>query len=143
LPVGPVRLDIHTFVAACMAILIGVQAVTFAGVAQRYATARGLLPPGAPHSRLLGALTSERLLKAGAAAFGAGLLGLLWSAWQWAALDFGPIGDRRVLRVVVLAFTGLAAGVQLAFVAFLASLMETPVEPRGREPGDPGGVGAD
>lgn len=126
LRIGAVRLNIHTFVAACMAVLIGVQSVTFAGVARRYATLRGLLPPPTGYSDFLRALTPERLIVVGAALFAVGLSGLIWCIAQWVSVDFGPLADQRILRVLMLSFTGLAAGVQFALVAFLASLMEIP-----------------
>jgi glycosyltransferase involved in cell wall biosynthesis len=124
--VGPTTLGIHTFVAACMAVLIGIQAITFAAIARRYATSRGLLPPSARFSVLLRALTPERLLVIGLVLFLVALAGLIWSLWQWIAADFGPLADQRILRVLTLSFTGLAAAVQLWLAAFLASLMEIP-----------------
>lgn len=136
LRIGAIRLDIHTFVAACMAVLIGTQSVTIAVVARRYATLRGLLPPPARYSRLVQAFTPERLLAAGALLAAVALVGLLWSTWQWLAVDFGPLSDRRILRVLMLSFTGLAASVQLFLVAFLASLMEIPQRSDRRTPVD-------
>ena len=62
---GASTLGINTFIAACMAVLIGVQSITFAAVARRYATLRGLLPPSTRYSAFLRALTPERLLVAG------------------------------------------------------------------------------
>ena len=124
--VGASTLGIHSFVAACMAVLIGVQGITFAAVARRYATLRGLLPPSARYSALLRALTPDRLLVVGALLFAVALLWLVWSLWQWVAVDFGPLTDQRILRVLTLSFTGLAAAIQLWLVAFLASLMEIP-----------------
>ena len=126
LRIGAVRLNIHTFVAACMAVLIGIQSVTFAGVARRYATLRGLLPPPTGYSASLSGLTPERLLVVGAALFAAGFIGLMWCLAQWVSVDLGPIADQRILRVLTLSFTGLAAAVQFALVGFLASLMEIP-----------------
>jgi hypothetical protein len=43
--------------------------------------------------------------------------------------------DQRILRVLVLSFTGLAAAVQLWLAAFLASLMEIAQQspPRGSD----------
>jgi len=124
LRVGAVTLGINTFVAACMVLLIGIQSVTFAAIARRYATLRGLLPPSARYSLLLRSLTPERFLVVGLVLFVVSLIGLIWSVWQWVAVDFGPLSDPRVLRVLTLSFTGLAAAVQLWLAAFLASLME-------------------
>ena len=124
--VGSVRLDVHTFVAACMVVLIGLQSATFAIVARRYAALRGLLPGSGRHARLLGSLTPDLFLGTGAFIFALGLLGLLWCVWQWVSAGFGPLSDARILRVLVLSFTGLAAGVQFVLVAFLSALIEIP-----------------
>ncbi len=130
LRVGANALGVHTFVAACMVLLIGIQALTFAAIARRYATARGLLPPSARYSGFLRSLTPERLLIVGLVLFVIALIGLIWAVWQWVAVDFGALEDQRVLRVLVLSFTGFAAAVQLWLAAFLASLMEITQEPK-------------
>jgi glycosyltransferase involved in cell wall biosynthesis len=130
--VGFTTLGIHTFVAACMAVLIGVQGITMAAVARRYATARGLLPPSIRYTPLLRALTPDRMLLAGFILFVVALIGLLWSVWQWVGANFGPLADQTILRVTVLSFTGLAGAVQLWLVAFLASVMEIGGQSGGR-----------
>ena len=151
LRVGSVTFDTNTFVAACMAVLVGVQSITFAAVARRYATLRGLLPAPARNPDLLRTLTPERLLAVGATLFATSLLGLLWCVWQWVAVDFGPLADPRILRVLIVSFTGLAAALQFWLVAFLASLVEIPVrtdapptgpEPPERPPRASGGIAA-
>lgn len=124
LRIGSNALGVHTFVAACMLVLIGIQSTTFAAIARRYATARGLLPPSMRYSGFLRSLTPERLLVIGLVLFVVALVGLIWSAWQWISVDFGPLTDQRILRVLVLSLTGLAAAVQLWLAGFLASLME-------------------
>lgn len=124
--IGSVRLDIHTFVAACMAVLIGLQSVTFAIVARRYATLRGLLPPSRRYARFPRSLTPDRMLGTGAVLLALGFLGVLWCVLQWVSTDFGPIADAQILRVLMLSFTASAAGVQLVLLAFLSSLIETP-----------------
>jgi hypothetical protein len=131
--IGGITLGIHTFVAACMVLLIGLQSITFAAVARRYAALRGLLPPSARYSGVLRALTPERLLVGSVVLFAVALAGLAWCLWQWASVDFGPIGDQRILRVLTLSFTGLAAALQVGLVAFLASLMEIPQRSDRRE----------
>jgi glycosyltransferase involved in cell wall biosynthesis len=130
--IGSVSFDIHTFVAACMAVLIGLQSATFAIVARRYATLRGLLPASGRHARMLDSLTPDRFLGTGALLFVLSFLGLLWCVLQWFSADFGPLADARILRVLVLSFTGLAAGVQFVLIAFLSGLIEIPYrdEPR-------------
>ena len=123
---GASTLGINTFIAACMAVLIGVQSVTFAAVARRFATMRGLLPPATRYSFVLRALTPERLLVLGLLLFVIAVLGMGWSFWQWITVDFGPLPDTGVVRVFALSLTGLVAAIQLWLVAFLASLMEIP-----------------
>ena len=112
-----------------MLVLIGIQAVTFAAIARRYTTMRGLLPPSTRYSPLLNALTPERMLVTGLVIFLVALIGLVWSLWQWIAVDFGPLTDDRILRVLTLGFTGMAAAVQLWLAGFLASLMEINQKP--------------
>ena len=126
LRLGSISLDVHTFVAACLAVLIGVQSVTFGMIARRYASLRGLLPPSPRYSGLLRMVSLERMLLVGVALILTGLLGAIWCVAQWADGDFGPIADSRVLRVLVLAFTSLAAGIQIGLAGFLAGVMETP-----------------
>ncbi len=123
---GASKLGINTFIAACMAVLIGIQSITFAAVARRYATLRGLLPPATRYSVVVSGLTPERLLVVGLALFVVALLGMLWSFLQWVAVDFGPLNEPAVVRVFALSLTGLVAAFQFGLVAFLASLMEIP-----------------
>ena len=71
----------------------------------------------------------------GLVVFVVALIGLLWSALQWIAVELGPLTDQRVLRVLTLSLTGLAAAFQLRPVAS-ASLMEIPQRSRGRRATD-------
>jgi hypothetical protein len=56
--------------------------------------------------------------------------------WQWVAVDFGPLSDERILRVLTLSFTGLAAAFQLGLAAFLEGLMEIPTRTEARPESD-------
>ena len=126
LRLGAIALDVHTFVAACLAVLIGVQSVTFGMVARRYATMRGLLPESERYSGLLRLVTLERMLLIALGLVVIGVAGAIWCVAQWAGGGFGPIADSRILRVLVLSFTALAAGLQIGLAGFLAGVMETP-----------------
>jgi hypothetical protein len=77
---------------------------------------------------MLSAVSPDRMIAAAAILFLVGLLGGLWTVLQWAGLGFGPIEDDRILRVLTLAFTAIAASLQLSFTAFLTSLMDLPVK---------------
>jgi Glycosyl transferase family 2 len=123
---GASTLGINTFIAACMGVLLGIQSITFAAVARRYSTLRGLLPPSTRYSSFLRALTPERLLVGGVVLFVVAVLGMAWSVWRWVSVDFGPLPETSVVRVFALSLTGLVAAVQIGLVAFLASLMEIP-----------------
>ena len=127
LNVGSVTINVHTFVASCMALLIGLQAVTFSIVARRYARLRGILPAGPEGAAAV--MTPDRMIGLAAILVLVGALGGLWTLWQWWMLGFGNIDDERILRVLTLSFTSIAASIQLGFTAFLASLMELPIKP--------------
>ncbi|MFO1540771.1 MAG: glycosyltransferase family 2 protein [Chloroflexota bacterium] len=149
LRIGASGLGVHTFLAACMLVLIGVQGITFAAVARRYATERGLLPRSARYGDLLDRLTPDRLVLIGVILGCTGVTGFLWALWQWASVGFGGLRDPIVLRIVALALTALVAAVQLWFTAFLAGLMAIPqrrADPAGpdapRSSPDPGATDA-
>lgn len=123
--VGDVEFDIHTFTVACIAVLVGVQAISFAAVAHRFATAHNLIP----RSRRLGfldVLTLDKVLIAAALIALVGFGGLIWCTLQWASTGFGPLAYTAILRILILCLTAIAIGVQLAFTGFLAAIIEIP-----------------
>jgi hypothetical protein len=122
--------DTHTFVASSISILIGLQIMSFGFIARRYASARGLLPQRERYSGLFSGVTLEKALIVAGLIFVAGLGGLVWSVGAWASVSFGPLEYPLVMRVLVLSLTGIAAGAQIAFTAFLASVMELPTARR-------------
>jgi len=124
--IGAITLDVHTFIAGCISVLIGIQSISMGILARRYAASRGLLPPPQrPLSAFLISLSLERLLLVALCALVVAVVGLLWSIAQWVAVDFGEIADSRILRTLVVSLTALAAAVQLALTAFLGGVMET------------------
>ncbi len=116
------ELDIHTLVASCFAILIGVQLVMFGALARRYAMVEGFLPPPKTFRPFLLGMTLESVLLAALAVFVAGMAGAAWAVERWAALGFGPIQLYGVLRLLAISLTAVAVAVQLAASGFLASV---------------------
>ena len=123
-----VGFDIHTFIIACFATLLGTQALGFAVLARRFAAAHGLMPPSSRYSGLLRAITLERVLMVAGICVAAGLAGLAWSVFYWAATGFGPLEYSRLLRILILSMTTMAIGIQSAFVAFLSAITDVPTK---------------
>jgi glycosyltransferase involved in cell wall biosynthesis len=124
--IGGIGFDIHTFIVASFFLLLGTQAISFAALARRFGTAHGLFPASRRFSTLLEALTLERLLIAAVVLGVGGFIGLLACAMQWAATGFGPLEYSVMLRTLIVSMTALAIGLQLAFTAFLSSILEIP-----------------
>jgi hypothetical protein len=124
--VGSVGIDIHTFIVACIAILLGLQSIGFALIARRYGIRNGFIPGSARYTSILEALTLERLLIAAFGLLLLGIGGLVWCVGVWASAGFGPLEYANVLRILVLSLTAIAAAIQLAFTAFLAGIMDIP-----------------
>lgn len=122
--VGNVHFDIHTFIVACGTVLVGTQAIAFAVVARRFATVHELIPPSQRYSRLLDALTWQRVLIAGVVIGAVGIVGLLWCVGTWLSTGFGPITYIYLLRILVLSMTAILIGLQFVFFAFLSAIIE-------------------
>jgi glycosyltransferase involved in cell wall biosynthesis len=117
-------LDIHTLIASCFSVLIGVQLLMFGALARRYAMFEGILPP--PKAKglqpfLLG-MTLEAILRVALAVLIGGVIGVIWAFSRWASLGFGPIHFYGVLRILMVSLTAIAVAVQLAASGFLASV---------------------
>ncbi len=123
--IGGVGFDIHTLIVSGFFLIIGTQAISFALLAQRFGTAHQIMPPSG-FSWLLNSLTLERILVVAAALFLAGLAGLIASTLEWASTGFGPLEYSGMLRVILLSMTVMTIGAQLAFTAFLSSIVEIP-----------------
>jgi hypothetical protein len=69
-------------------------------------------------------ITMDRMLLVALAVSLAGIGGVLYCVSVWASVGFGPLEYRSMLRVLTLSATGVAAGLQLAFAAFLGGVMD-------------------
>jgi hypothetical protein len=128
--IGSVGIDIHTFIVACIAILLGLQCISFAIIARRYGMAMGFIPTSASRASLLASWTLERVLIFAGGLLLVGFIGLVWCISVWASSGFGPLQYAALLRILVLSLTAIAAAIQLSFTAFLAGIMEIPTRHR-------------
>src|SRR3981081_469490 len=87
--IGGVSLDVDTLGACGACVDIGFQAILFWLFTQVYAGSEGFLPTEPKVQTLLGKLSLERGLLAGAAVGVAGLVGLIFSLTYWQGPAFG------------------------------------------------------
>ena len=88
--------------------------------------AAGFIPASPSFAALLESWTLERVLIVACVFLVLGFVGFLWCVSVWAASGFGPLQYAALLRILVLSLTAIAAGIQLAFAAFLAGIMDIP-----------------
>jgi glycosyltransferase involved in cell wall biosynthesis len=123
LKVGGVTFDVDTLVAASAMVVIGFQAVLFWLFTQVYAGSEGFLPEEPKVQRLLGNLSLERGLLAGAAIGLAGLVGLIFSLTYWQANKFGQLNYEHALRLMVPSVTALVVSCQVILGTFFLSIL--------------------
>src|SRR5205823_13967752 len=93
-----ISLDVHSLIVGAMTTLIGLQCISFAIVARRYAAVRGFLPYSSAVERWLTPLTLERILLVSLVLGLAGIGGFVWCIAQWASLGFGPLEYASLVR---------------------------------------------
>lgn len=123
LSLGGVVMDIHSFLAFCMALLLGVQLVSFALISRRYSVANGFMPPSERYRGILDAVTPEKLLLGAALLLVVAAWGLGYCIATWARTGFGDLPYGSLARILMLSLTVACIGVQLAFSAFLSAIM--------------------
>ncbi len=121
--IGGVTFDVDTLVAASAMVVIGFQAVLFWLFTQVYAGSEGFLPEEPKVQRLLGALSLERGLLAGAVVGIAGLVGLIFSLTYWQANKFGQLNYEHALRLMVPSVTALVLSCQVILGTFFLSIL--------------------
>lgn len=119
-----IGLDVHTFLVACMSVVVGVQCITFGLLARKNAVAHGLLRYSGNYDDLISWFTLERMLLIGGSITLIGLSGMVWAVFQWGQLEFGPINYLYMMRLVTFSLMLIVVGIQFCFTAFLASIVD-------------------
>ncbi|MEQ1939771.1 glycosyltransferase [Mesorhizobium sp. CN5-321] len=131
---GPLRvinnlsLDLNTFVAACFAVITGVQLITFGAISRHYAHMTGILPDNRRSTWLSGYLNTDRLAANAGLLFTAGMLFFGYAIARWASLGFGPLDNSEIPRIVVLGLSLVVISFQAFFSAFLLGVLEIPLK---------------
>jgi len=134
--VDNISLDLNTFMAACFMIVAGVQLLTFGAISRNYAQMTGILPGNARSDWLARTVSTDRLAANAGLCFVAGAAFFAYAVVRWARLDFGPLDDSEIARIVVLGLTLVVIGLQAFFSAFLLGLLEIPLKRAGADRSD-------
>jgi hypothetical protein len=134
--VGEVTFDVQTLLFACMAVVIGFQAVVFSVLGTVFAWHEGLLPVGERFRRAVGRVTLEAGLAVGLLLVLAGGAGAVTAVARWSSASFGALDASRALRVTIPSLTALVLGAQIVLASFFLTLLDA-----GRH--RPAGRGAD
>ena len=126
--VGPrvvdgITLDVHTFLYAAMAIVIGYQTVIFAIFTKVFAITEGLLPEDPRLKTLFLYIKLETGILAGALLLGAGIALSIYALSFWSSRSFGPLDPSQTLRLVIPAVTLIALGLQTVLSSFFLSIL--------------------
>lgn len=121
---GGVVLGVHTLLFAGVAIVLGVQATSFAVFAKVFAIQTGLLPGDARIAWFTRQATLERGLVGGLSLALAGLIGSAYALFKWGQVGFGPLGIDNTMRLVIPSATAILVGVQIAFSWFFLGVLQ-------------------
>jgi hypothetical protein len=121
--IGSVTFDIGTLLYANAALVVGVQAVSFALLTKVYAMEEGFLPRDRRLDRMASWLGLETGLLAGGALIVLGVLSAVLSLNFWIKSDFGQLNAADTVRVVVPAVVGFMLGAQVCLNSFFLSIL--------------------
>jgi glycosyltransferase involved in cell wall biosynthesis len=121
--IGSVTFDIGTLLYANAALIVGVQAVSFALLTKVYAMEEGFLPRDRRMDRMASWLGLETGLLAGGALIVLGVLAAVLSLNFWIKSDFGQLNAADTVRVVVPAVLGFMLGGQVCLNSFFLSIL--------------------
>ena len=126
--VGPrvvdgITLDVHTFLYAAIAIVIGYQTVIFAIFTKVFAITERLLPEDPRLKTLFRYIKLETGIVAGVILLAAGIGLSVYALSFWSSTSFGPLDPSRTLRLVIPAVTLIALGLQTVLSSFFLSIL--------------------
>ena len=122
-PLGHIKLDVHTILVGSLAVLCGYQAILFAIFAKIFAISEGLLPDDTRIARLGKYVQLEHGVAGGAITFLAGMILIAVAFKEWSAVGFGALDYSHTMRLVIPGVTLAAIGFQTILSSFFMSVL--------------------
>lgn len=122
LVVAGVSFDVHTLIAASLAVIVGSQWVGTALLMRAFALTSEIGPPSRKLDKWVRHLTFENGLIAGGLLCLLGLAPIAWVLIQWARTGFGPLEVTQTLRPMIAGATAIALGAQSLLISLLAAM---------------------
>lgn len=116
-----VTLDIHSYIAFIMMLVLGIQVLMFGIVARALASSFGIRRQAATLPWLALARRVDDLLLVALLLFVLGAGGAVWCFHLWATSGYGVLSYEQFLRPFILSLSGTLIGTQIAFTTFFAS----------------------
>ncbi|MCC6416103.1 MAG: glycosyltransferase family 2 protein, partial [Opitutaceae bacterium] len=123
LAVGRITLDVHTLLFAAVAVLVGFQAVSFAGLSKFFAIHAGLRQTDAGFAQWSGWLTLETGLIVGGTLLAVGLGLSIYAVWFWGGHGFSGLQPSEMLRLVIPGALCLVLGCQMILTSFFLGVL--------------------
>jgi glycosyltransferase involved in cell wall biosynthesis len=121
--IGGVGFDVHTLVAASLAVILGWMWITTAVAMRFYALKDEIGEPAGLTKAMFGWFNLERGLIVGGVTLLSGLAVILWLLYGWAKVDFGTLDVSRTLRPMIVGATLVAVGFQTVMASVMCSML--------------------
>jgi hypothetical protein len=122
--IGRAGFDIASLVYSGAFVVVGLQAVLFALLAQYYGIRSGFLLEDDRVSAVLRVLTMERSVLAGLLIFSISAIGGLYSIGMWVSADFGDLIPREIITVATPSAVGSICGSELMMFGLLRGVLD-------------------
>ena len=123
LPVGEVRLGVHTMLFSAAGVIIGAQLMSFAVVARLFGVREGLWPSSSRTVLARKWFSIDRGCVAGGAMLATGIALAAGAVSGWAGAGYGDMATESLMRVAIPSVLLCALGVQALVTGFFTALL--------------------
>ncbi len=123
--IGEVGFGIHSFLVACYLIVIGMQFLSFALIANHYAAQTGFIPVSDRGRKRIAFFSLENTLLIAGGVGLVGVAGVFYCLLRWAETRFGDLPYAGLANILTISLTLIVVAVQGGFAGFLSAILST------------------